>query len=497
MNHILKSKSSLRAAVLAGPVAALLALALGTGNTLAADGTWILNGNANWSNNTTAWSSNVIADGVGATATFTLNLTSNRNFTFDTTSRTLGTLNASATGRSSNFLTSGGAVLTLDNTGITNAVINVDVASGQNQNLNVPIELMDSLSITNGLASASGKSLIMNNTISSKNGALTITHTSTLGATPMTNFNGLISDGTGSISLVNAAGIINIGNAGNTFSGTTTNTSGVIRIDNSLALKNSALNSSGSIAGDANNGLRLNAGVTALTLGGLTGSKDFAATGGVFSTASSNYGTLAALTLNPATGATQSYSGGIANGAASMTLTKTGAGTQILSGTSTYTGATFVDTGTFLISTTGALGNTAVTVDSDAAIGGDGTIAGSLSFTAGADFVFSVSNTLDVTGPVTFGGFGVADLVGLDNTVADGTYTLINGPVNMTNVSNVGFGNAFDLGGGKSAYLQAGSLELVVTSVPEPSSALLCGLGPSSAELTASCTPDTSSNSST
>ena len=251
-------------------------------------------------------------------------------------------------------------------------------------------------------------------------------------------------------------------------------------LGNSLALQNSALDTTASGIGNnvANgNGLKIR-GITTLTLGGLTGNKAFSS---LFNTVvdgnNLGYGALTALTLNPGTGATNDYSGGIANGAAGMTLTKTGAGTQILSGTSTYTGATFVDTGTFIISTAGALGNTAVTVDSDAAIGGDGTLAGSLALSAGADFVFSVSNTLDVTGPVTFGGFGVADLVGLDNTVADGTYTLINGPVNMTNVSNVGFGNAFDLGGGKSAYLQAGSLELVVTSVPEPSSALLCGLG--------------------
>ena len=310
---------------LTSSIAAFLALALATGNALAVDGTWINNGSSNWSV-TTNWQDNNadtvgdIADGVGATATFTLNLTSNRNFTFDS-NRTLGTLNTSATGRSSNFLTSGGAILTLDNTGSTNAVVTTASTSGQNHNIAVPIELMDSLDVTNNLTSASGKSVGFNNTITVKSGAsnsgnLTITNNATLGGTPMTNFNGLISDGAGSITLVNAAGIMNISNAGNTFSGTTTNTSGIIRIDNATALQNSALNTTGSITGNATNGLRLNTGVTTLTLGGLTGSKNINASGtGVFSTASSNYGSVTALTLNPGTGKSHTYYGAIADGA--------------------------------------------------------------------------------------------------------------------------------------------------------------------------------------
>ena len=93
-----------------------------------------------------------------------------------------------------------------------------------------------------------------------------------------------------------------------------------------------------------------------------------------------------------------------------------------------------------------------------------------LTFDAGADFVFSTTTTLDVAGVVTFGGFGIADLVGLDSSVAVGTYTLIDGTgtVDFTNVINVGMANAVSLGGGKSAYLKSGSLEVVVTAIPEP-----------------------------
>ena len=124
---------------------ALLTMTFATGSAMAASGNWITNGNSTWSN-TANWTSGTIADGVGDTATFTLNLSANRTFTIDTTSRTLGTLNTSATGRSTNFATSGGAVLTMDNTGSTNAVINVDAASGQNHafGASMLIDLMDS-----------------------------------------------------------------------------------------------------------------------------------------------------------------------------------------------------------------------------------------------------------------------------------------------------------------------------------------------------------------
>jgi hypothetical protein len=87
-----------------------------------------------------------------------------------------------------------------------------------------------------------------------------------------------------------------------------------------------------------------------------------------------------------------------------------------------------------------------------------------------AKFVFSLTSTLIVNGAsVTFGSFGVDDLIGLDSSVAVGTYTLIAGPadVDTSNLSNFGAANAFDLGGGKSAYFTEGSLQLNV--VPEPS----------------------------
>ena len=58
--------------------------------------------------------------------------------------------------------------------------------------------------------------------------------------------------------------------------------------------------------------------------------------------------------------------------------------------------------------------------------------------------------------------------------MANGVYTLIDGgTIDFTNISNVGIGEAFDLGGGKFAYFQSGSLQVVV--VPEPGTYALIG----------------------
>jgi autotransporter-associated beta strand protein len=156
---------------------------------------------------------------------------------------------------------------------------------------------------------------------------------------------GIIS-GTGSLTKnTSAASTLTLSNA-NTFYGATTNAAGILSLTNSLALQSSPLDTTGSVAGTASVGIQTNAGstLTALTLGGLTGSNTLASrfrtTGG--------YGSLSALTLNSV--ASSSYSGGIADGATGMTLTKSGAGIQVLSGASTYTGATTISAGALQLS---------------------------------------------------------------------------------------------------------------------------------------------------
>ena len=104
-----------------------------------------------------------------------------------------------------------------------------------------------------------------------------------------------------------------------------------------------------------------NSGGNTLNIGALSGSS---------ATANLSGGSAGAMAYSiGASGTDTSFAGGITGNA---TLTKTGAGTLTLAGTSSYTGATTVSTGTLLVN--GALGDTALTVASGATLGGGGQI---------------------------------------------------------------------------------------------------------------------------
>ena len=101
-------------------------------------------------------------------------------------------------------------------------------------------------------------------------------------------------------------------------------------------------------------------------------------------------------------------------------------------------------------------------------------IVGNLILNAGSNFVFSLTQTLTVnTGTVSFGagGFGVANLFGLDNSAPETTYHLINGngTINTANLNNTDLAHAATLlGGGKSAYFQTAGGDLYLVVIPEP-----------------------------
>jgi len=172
---------------------------------------------------------------------------------------------------------------------------------------------------------------------------------------------------------------------------------------------------------------------------------------------------------------------------------KQGTGTLTLTAANTFTGETRISAGTLKLASTGSLLSSLITIESGAAfdasevagfqlapgqaIGGGGTFTGSMLMDAGVGLVFDPGNPLTVSsGTVSFGpGFGVDDIVGLDGTTAEGLYTLISGTVDLTGVDNVGFANRISIGGGKEAYFQQGSLQLVV--VPEPGLAAVAAAG--------------------
>jgi autotransporter-associated beta strand protein len=144
------------------------------------------------------------------------------------------------------------------------------------------------------------------------------------------------------------AGVLQL-TAANTFRGDTTVSSGTLTLGNSLALQNSALDTSGAGAVSIT-------GFNALTLGGLKGSTNL----GSFIT-TGYYGSLYSLTLNPGAGVTNTYSGAITDGSA-LGLTKTGAGTQVLTGVNTYSGATTINGGRLQVDSTGSIGSTSAVV---------------------------------------------------------------------------------------------------------------------------------------
>jgi len=195
-------------------------------------------------------------------------------------------------------------------------------------------------------------------------------------------------------------------------------------------------------------------------------------------------------------GASSRSYGGQINGQGG--LKKQGAGTLTLNGNNPFAGPTRVEAGSLRLGAGGSLpGTPSIGVESGAffdvsaragfalgpgqRLGGRGTVIGDLQFASGSQLAFDPTGpTLIGSGTVSFAaGFGIGSIFGLNSGVAQGTYTLLDetagGVIDLTNLANVGAANAFDLGGGTSAYFQQGSLQVVV--VPEPSAYFLCGLG--------------------
>ena len=204
-------------------------------------------------------------------------------------------------------------------------------------------------------------------------GSLATTGAITNNAALVFNLSNAITQGTQFGTVISGSGTLaNTGtgtltlNAANTYRGATRISNGVLSLTNSLAIQNSPLDTQNSITGNSTAGLKTT--VTSLTLGGLTGNKNLPA---VFTTAAGGYSGLTALTLNPASGATPSYSADIGNGNGSMSLIKTGPGTQILSGTNTHTGLTSINEGILKLGVNNTLPSaTILSIGSGATLGG-------------------------------------------------------------------------------------------------------------------------------
>jgi autotransporter-associated beta strand protein len=235
-------------------------------------------------------------------------------------------------------------------------------------------------------------------------------------------------------------------------------------------------------------------------------------------------------TLEVSQGSTGSFAGAISG---TGSVTKSGVGNAIFSGTSTYTGPTVVSGGR--LSVNGALGNTAVTVHSNAELGGSGSIVGALavlaggtlapgnsiaslaggatSFAAGSTFGYEVDSSLlgslgtaadllVVSGNLDIAAGSILSFTDLASTVQPFVPTsTVFALINYSGAWNGGLfayggtpladGSTFTVGsqqwiidytsstGGlnyTSDYLPSSSF-VTVTAVPEPSSLILAGLG--------------------
>ncbi|MFA6172105.1 MAG: autotransporter-associated beta strand repeat-containing protein [Kiritimatiellales bacterium] len=298
--------------------------------------------------------------------------------------------------------------------------------------------------------------------------------TSTAGAIngPANGISGIISDGAQALSHVavvkNGTGTWSLTGA-NTFAGGLTFNAGTLRY-NSSGL--STMFGVGAI-NVASNGVTFNhANGTVMTLANqMNVNANFTLAGAANTTWSGNWdlnGGTRTLTVN----ADSAISGVISNGA----FTKAGTKILTLSGANTLDSMT-VSAGTLLVEGDSS-GSGALTVASGATVGGNGTVS-DLVLQDGAKFLFDAAATLTANGTsVDLGNLAVASLVGLDGAaVANGTYTLIDGTAvfDFTSVQNLGLANAADIGSGKSAYFQSGSLDLVV--IPEPATIGMLGLG--------------------
>jgi autotransporter-associated beta strand protein len=284
------------------------------------------------------------------------------------------------------------------------------------------------------VTSATAATLTINNTNNYTFGGTTKDSASgtgqdgTITSAQITGAISLVKDGTGTFTL---GGTLTNGATaqGNSFTGTTKILGGILVLGQTTSMQNSAFDTAGSVIGSADDGLRTT--VTSLRIGGLTGGNDFSTR---FTSTTGGYSGLTDLALNPGTGVTNSYAGDIGDGATGMNLTKTGAGTQILTGTNTHTGTTAVSAGVLAVN--GSLANTSgTTVSGTGTLKGSGSISSSLTISSGGTLASGTSiESLAVGDDLSFT-TGSNFEYELDKDVAAGIagdLTAVTGDLNLT-----------------------------------------------------------------
>lgn len=265
---------------------------------------------------------------------------------------------------------------------------------------------------------------------------------------------GLETDSKGTLNKT-GSGILTLGNTVNQFAGNIVISGGRVALGGQYSMWQSAYDTTGSTGAI---GLNVTGQATPW-LGGLAGSVNLA-------TAITGYGSVTALTLNPQAGSSVSYGGVIANGSGNMTLSKTGLGTQALTGANSYSGATTVWAGTLALSgASGTALNSAFTV-----------LGGTLELDNSTNLVASrlADGTAISLGSLTLKGFNTGgvqgETVGATTFAVGGKVTVINGSTagDRTDLTmgavNRSTGAAIDFVGGGLGTLGGGAGSPNVTS---------------------------------
>jgi autotransporter-associated beta strand protein len=285
------------------------------------------------------------------------------------------------------------------------------------------------------------------------------------------------------------------------FTGPTKINAGTLSLSSATALQNSPFDTT-SVAGGAAAGLKI--ATTALTLGGLTGANALrgrftTALGGPSSaTVQGGYDGLTDLILNTAAASASTYSGAIAEGATGMSLTKTGAGIQTLSGVHGYTGTTSVNGGFLQLNgntLAGGLSVSNATLASNSSFAGLATVAsggviapgaslgaiGTLTINnasasaltlGGSTVIFDLPATVTTPDQLVVTGGGGLVLNGTNTVILQtpatgtpaGTYTLMTFTGAHTGAGSLVFANGSTTMGNASLSVSAGLVQLTVAA---------------------------------
>ena len=304
------------------------------------------------------------------------------------------------------FGSSGTITLNDASTSTSNTSILIDAtSSGVTVSRAITVANQGSGTVTIGSVTTSGS----NQAIFS--GAITLNKAATLTgglSGDRTGFSGGIA-GTANVTIAGTNRIVFSGTA-NTYAGTTTINSGAtLQLSDGSSHAGSFLADSSDVI--VTGSLKLAKGGNSETIGGLNGS------GIVSAIAGSD-------TLIVGNGnANGTFSGALNNAGAALAFTKTGSGTQTLTGTSNYSGTTTVSNGTLALGTGGALGNTAVTISSG------GTFSTAAGTTTGGTVAVNLGGTLTTNG--TVGVVALASGGTLRGSGSVGAVTVANGSANL------------------------------------------------------------------